>query len=192
MPKRNAIVITGTPGVGKTTVARGLASKLGLRLIELNTLAREGGAIGGRDPKRGSLIIKPRRVRALLRRALEGEEGTVIIEGHYGEVVPEELVRAAVVIRLNPLVLRGRLRERGYDEVKVGENVEAELIDVCLSKAVDAFGERVREVDATGCSEEELEEEVWKAASGEGGLPPGSIDWASKLEGRDLEEALRG
>ncbi len=189
---RNAIVITGTPGVGKTTVARRLASKLGLRLIELNTLAREGGAIGGRDPERGSLIIKPRKVRALLRRALEGEAGTVIVEGHYGEVVPKEFVKTAVVIRLNPLVLRGRLLERGYDEAKVRENVEAELIDFCLSKAVGAFGKRVREVDATGSSEQELEEEVWRAASGEGGLPPGDIDWASKLGGRDLEEALQG
>lgn len=177
------MVITGTPGVGKTAVAKRLAEKMGVRLIELNLLAREAGGVEGKDPQRGTDIIKPRVVRSALRRILKESGEMVIVEGHYGELVPPEFVKVAIVLRTNPLSLTERLKGRGYPEAKVKENVEAELLDYCLIKAVEAYGEgRVVEVDTTELDTEGAVKEGEGIIRGEGGLPAGSINWIARLE----------
>jgi adenylate kinase len=177
------VVITGTPGVGKTAVAKRLAEKMGVRLIDLNLLAREVGAISGKDLERETKIIKPRVLKSALRKILKESEETVIIEGHYGELVPQEFVKVAIVLRTNPLMLRERLKKRGYPEAKVKENVEAELLDYCLINAVEAFGEgRVAEIDTTELDAEGAVREGEGIIRGEGGLPAGSINWIAKLE----------
>jgi len=180
---RNVVVITGTPGVGKSTVARRIADRTGFKLIQLNLLAEEVGGIGGTDPERETQIVKPGVIRRALRKILKESEGTVIVEGHYGEVVPSESVRVAVVLRTDPLKLRDRLRSRGYPEAKVKENVEAELLDCCLIDALEAFGQgRVVELDTTELDTEGAVREVESIVHGKGGKPPGSINWIAKLE----------
>jgi adenylate kinase len=190
---RNVVVITGTPGVGKSTVARRIADRTGFRLIQLNLLAEEVGGIGGADHERETQIIKPGVIRRALRKILKKSEGTVIIEGHYGELVPSEFVRVAVVLRTDPLKLGERLRSRGYPEAKVKENVEAELLDCCLIDALEAFGEaRVVEVDTTELETEGAVREVEGIVRGKGGKPPGSINWIAKLEGEGkIKDLLR-
>ncbi|MEJ5293498.1 MAG: adenylate kinase family protein [Candidatus Methanosuratincola sp.] len=179
---RKAVVITGTPGVGKTTVARELARADGYRLIELNALAKEVGALADQDPRRGAAIIDEAKLRRELSRVLKAEGAKFIVEGHYGEIVPPRFVERAVVIRLDPRVLRQRLVERGYPPSKVDENVQAEVLDVCLVNAVEAFGEgAVVEVDATGLGSQPLLNSVREAISGRG-LAPGSVNWVAQLQ----------
>ncbi|RLI08353.1 nucleotide kinase, partial [Candidatus Bathyarchaeota archaeon] len=48
-----AIVITGTPGVGKSTVASPLSEELGARLIELGPLVAPQGLPEGLDDETG-------------------------------------------------------------------------------------------------------------------------------------------
>jgi adenylate kinase len=126
-----------------------------------------------------------------LKNVLEESTGEVVVEGHFGELVPKVYVKMAIVLRTNPLVLRDRLRKRGYPAKKVKENVEAELLDACLIAAVEAFGEMVVcEVDTTEITPEDAAEHVLAAIHGRGGLPVGSISWVTRLEGeghlRDL------
>jgi adenylate kinase len=182
MVNLNAIVVTGTPGVGKTTVSKLIAQQKGFRIIELNALAKEG-RIEGKDPERDAMIVKPRAIMAALKKILKGSRDTFLIEGHFGEIVPQEYVKLAIVIRIDPELLKERLAERGYAESKIKENVEAELVDSCLIGAMDAFGEeRVREIDATSLSQEALVGEISAAIDGKGGLPVGSVNWIAKLE----------
>ena len=179
---RNAIVITGTPGVGKTTVAKALSEILGFKLIELNKLAEEVGGIGDYDAKRDTWNIKEEKIREKLHSILK-EGGNFIIEGHWGDLVPKEYVRLAIVIRTNPLVLMERLKKKGYRENKVRENAQAELLDYCLIKAVEEFGkERVFEVDSTNTSLDNLVSEIVKIINERKGRPPGSINWIKTLE----------
>jgi len=179
---KNTIVITGTPGVGKTTVARELARADGYRLIELNSLAKEAGALSGEDPERGAAIIDEAKLKREIAKALKADGPKFIVEGHYGEVVPPKYVERAVVIRLDPRILRLRLVERGYPPSKVDENLQAEILDSCLVNAVEAFGEEaVLEVDATGLDFQRLVASVREAINGRG-LPPGSVNWVERLQ----------
>ena len=192
MADRNAIVVTGTPGVGKTTAAKRIAEKGDFKLIELNKIASKGG-IAGKDPDRDSLIINPRKIRATLRKILGDKNETFIIEGHFGDLVPEKFVRLAIVLRIDPLMLGERLRNRGYSEEKVRENVEAELVDSCLISAVEAFGnDRVMEIDATDLDGDSLTDIVLSTINGKAGMPAGSVNWMLKLEEEGkLQKLLR-
>ncbi len=175
-------MITGTPGVGKTTVSREIARSEGYRLIELNSLAMEVGAVSGEDPERGSMIIDEPKLKRELAKVLKSEGAKCIVEGHYGEVVPPRFVEKAVVIRLDPRVLRQRLVERGYHPAKIDENVQAEILDSCLVNAVDAFGKgAVLEVDATRLEVKQLVSKVIEAIAGRGN-EPGSVNWIALLQ----------
>lgn len=188
---KDAIVITGTPGVGKTTAARELARCEGYSLIELNQLAKEIGAISGEDTERGAALIDEVKLRSELRRILTGGGRKFLVEGHYGEIVPSGLVKMAIVVRLDPRVLRQRLAERGYHPSKVKENVQAELLDACLISAVETFGaERVFEVDATGLGVPDLVAKIRDAIRGRG-EKAGRVNWVEQLH-RDgaLQEFL--
>lgn len=193
MRSKRAIVITGTPGTGKSSVAEAVAKKTGAKVVNLNVVAAESGALGGNDDARGSRIVRT----GVLRRALGGMlgdgKGDVVVEGHFGEIVPKGHVKVAIVLRTNPFVLRERLSGRGYSADKIGENVEAELLDACLIAAVEAFGEEnVKEVDTTSLTPEEAADEVIRAVRGAGGLSAGSISWVTQLESEGrLRELIR-
>jgi adenylate kinase len=176
-----AIVLTGTPGTGKTTIAKEL-EKGGMRVIELNKIVMDSGAYESIDRDRSAKVIKPQAVKRALTKALSSGEGTVLVEGHFGELVPSKFVVIAIVLRTYPLELMERLKKKQYSDEKVRENVEAELLDSCLIAAVNAFGEeKVVEVDTTGLEPEEVVGKVKEAMDGKG-LPPGSTNWISKLE----------
>lgn len=181
MASGEAIVITGTPGVGKTEVAKMLSRETGRKLIDLNALAKESRGIKGRDSARGASIVDVSAVRKALRKALKVDQN-VIIESHFAEIVPDEFVKVAIVLRCNPLVLKERLARRGYPDSKVKENVEAELLDSCLIAAMKSFGDRVREIDTTGREVSEVVKEAERAFRGKGGLVAGSVNWISVLE----------
>lgn len=168
--------------MGKTTVAKALSEILGFKLIELNKLAEEVGGIGDYDTKRDTWNIKEEKIKEKLHSVLKGG-GNFIIEGHWGDLVPKEYVRLAIVIRTNPLVLMERLKKKGYRENKVRENAQAELLDYCLIKAVEEFGkERVFEVDSTSASLDNLVSEIVKIINEGKGRSPGSINWIKTLE----------
>ncbi|MEM4706421.1 MAG: adenylate kinase family protein [Candidatus Methanomethylicaceae archaeon] len=174
--------MTGTPGVGKTTIAKILSNRLGLKLIELNKFVKDINAIIGLDEKREAEIIDERKVRKELLKILSKNSG-YIIEGHWGEIVPKKYVDYVIVIRAHPLVLMERLRKKGYNEEKIKENVQAELLDYCLIKAVEVFGEeKVFEYDNTKEDIEESINNIIKIIKEGIGLKPGSINWISKLE----------
>lgn len=79
------IIITGVPGVGKTTVLSKAAEKLGLDTVvygtEMLRVARDDGLVEDRDEMRK---LDPETQRAVQRRAAEAiaEKGRVIVDTH--------------------------------------------------------------------------------------------------------------
>jgi len=181
---RKAIVITGTPGVGKTTVGTLLARRLGAEPVELGALVKREALHEGLDEETGSLIVD---LGALSKRIIEliasKPDRTFVVIGHYAQnVVPRELVLRAFVLRRDPRELRSVLIARGYSGRKLYENLQAEILDVCLYEAVEAYGpELVYEVDVSGREPIEVVEEMEEAL--EGGLSRvGIVDWLGLLE----------
>jgi adenylate kinase len=168
------IALTGTPGTGKTTVAK----LLPFRVIDINGLIKDEGLSLGTDRERGCLIADvdslAKRVEEL---APEKDEEMVILEGHFSH----QLAAEAIVLRTSPKVLRVRLALRGYPEKKVRENLEAEALDVILVEAAE-WCDRTSEIDTTGRSPQEVAELVVGILRREIEMPPGKIDWTGEME----------
>lgn len=169
------IALTGTPGCGKSSVAQELKRR-GYKVISVKEFAEmhKCARLQGKE-----VVID---VERLSRFRFDG-----IVEGHLSHLLKPEI---AIVLRCNPLLIKKRLIERGWDYNKVMENVEAELIDVILVEALENCG-KVYEVDTTELSVEEVASIVEKIIRGDvEGFEPGKIDWISLLEDR-IEEVTR-
>jgi hypothetical protein len=59
------IILTGTPGVGKTTHAEQLARATGLKHVSVNQIVKDEGFHEGKDEETGSWIVDEDKVRSL-------------------------------------------------------------------------------------------------------------------------------
>lgn len=186
-----AIVIGGTPGTGKTRIAKILASKLRVEAVSLGELAEQEGCVSARDKARDTGIINEDCLVEAILDIVDDRSKRIIIEGHYVDLVPNDSVEIAVVLRTHPETLRERLLERGYSKAKIDENIEAEVLGVCQLDALDAFGEeKVFEIDTTDLIPTEVASSIEELLKSESA--PLRIDWMETLEAEGrLDEFLR-
>ena len=64
---KKAIVVSGTPGTGKTTLARKLAKELHLKYIDINNVIKRYNLAEGYDSKRRTKIIPLRKLNSVLK-----------------------------------------------------------------------------------------------------------------------------
>jgi len=151
------ILISGTPGVGKTTTSNLLKSK-GYSVLNFNDFIIRYGLYFGYDFSRDSVIIDEEILESKIRQELEQLKGLLIIEGHTSEIVPKEFVKVAFILRCNPSILRDRLTlSRDYSLDKIEENVQAEIMDECLIAMQEQLpSSKILELDSTNSSPEEI------------------------------------
>jgi len=170
------IVITGTPSTGKSSISKKLSERLGWRLISLNDLARELNAYSGEDKKRGAKIVDMNKIKKYFRKVNEN----VIIEGHIAHEIPSDII---IVLRCDPKILEKRLKKKYPDnKEKVKENVQAEILGVITSEAVEK-NKRVYEIDTSKKGVEENVDDILNILDGRVlEYKVGSIDWLEKYE----------
>ncbi len=181
---KRVILVTGTPGIGKTVVARMLASRLDANYVNLGELVERENLILGVDEDRGTLIADTGKVSKRLKQIMEASDRDVIVDGHYAvDVVPAEKVHLVFVLRRDPDELKGLMERRGFRERKLWENLAAEILDACLWDAVKTCGsDKVCEVDASGKSVSEVVEEIVTILEEKRACHVGTVNWLGKLE----------
>ncbi|NYB51617.1 MAG: AAA family ATPase [Methanobacteriaceae archaeon] len=179
------ILVTGTPGTGKTTISTLLSEKLGCLLVDINQLVEEKHLYTGLDPEKGYKVVDMDALKKELQKIVDKSDdlirnSCVIIEGHLSHYFPQaDLV---VVFRTEPLILEKRLQERGWRDVKIRENLEAEALDLCTWEAYQIHGEKVHEVDTTKITHSGAVNTVLDIISGKKSLKPGKIDFSAFFE----------
>lgn len=189
------LIVTGTPGVGKSSASELLASRIGARLISLGALVEKEELHVRVDRNRDTLVADMKRVRERVEDTIANSVGDIVVEGHYAvDVVPPEDVHLVFVLRRDPQELERVLRERLYREEKVRENLAAEILDVCLYDAVTRCGvNSVCEVNVTGRKVEDVVEEIVQILEGKRKCRVGLVDWLGRLEAEGrLDEYLEG
>ncbi|MBI5228765.1 adenylate kinase family protein [Candidatus Micrarchaeota archaeon] len=178
------LVITGTPGTGKTSIARELSHKLGCYLFELNQIAEEKNLFTG-ETERGSKVVK---LAALEKEVLKKTQDveSFVAEGHLACEfhIPCD---AVLVLRANPLLLLKRMKKRGYSPEKIRDNLLCEILDYCLLKTeLNYPPEKIIQINASkNLSPKKILGRINRIKSDK-------VDWAEMLlKNKQIQEALR-
>ncbi|MDD2626813.1 MAG: adenylate kinase family protein [Methanomethylophilus sp.] len=171
------IALTGTPGVGKTSVSAELRRR-GYAVVDINEHLKKYGLLGERDVLRDTYNVDMDALNSSLAE-YRAKPGLVFLDSHLSH---ETDCSRIIVLRCEPHVLAERLRARGYAERKVRENVQAEVLDVILCEATDTEIP-VNEIDCTYGKAADAAVLIERIIKGEGGLcPPGKVDWSGEME----------
>ena len=136
------VLITGTPGTGKSTFVQALvAQHSNLTAVDVGALVRDKQLHQGWDAEYQTYELDEERLLDELEDILE--PGGRVVEYHAAELFPERWFDLVLVLRSENGVLFARLEERGYSERKLQDNVEAEIMQVILDEAREAYREEI-------------------------------------------------
>jgi adenylate kinase len=141
------IIVTGTPGTGKTTYAKKFAKDKNYEYIDVKEVIKENNLSENHDDELDTDIIDTDKLNGVLIDIIKKEKD-VVIDSHLSHYLPPELVDECIVTKCNIKTLKKRLVERGYSESKVHENLDAEIFDVCRIEALES-GHNVIVIDTT-------------------------------------------
>jgi len=177
------ILISGTPGTGKTTVAQQLKARYAAVCINLTDLALEKGFTLEEDAARQTQVADLAQLVAFIEDYIRTHEGNMIIEGHYVDVIPDELISVLIILRTDPRVLEPRLKTKGFWPSKIRENLQAEILGTCTAFALEMHDRaKLYEVDTSTATPEESTARIQEFIENRPSSNVGEIDWLQQLE----------
>ncbi len=146
------IAVTGTPGTGKSTIARKLSLLLDYAYLDGSKLVKTAKLAEKYDKRRKTAVVDPSLfTRAVLKvRDSEAKRGSkgLIVDSHLAHFLPPREVAACVVLTCSIPELERRLEKRGYGMAKIRENLDAEIFDTILVEAAESR-HKIMKIDAT-------------------------------------------
>ena len=141
------ILITGTPGVGKTSFSVLLQEKLkelkGLdfKNINIGKLVNEKKLYKNWNKEFDVPEFDDDMVNDELEPFLN--EGGVILDFHSSSFLPESAINLVVLLRCNNTELYDRLAARGYSDKKITENIDCEIMEVTSDEVKNSYKEDI-------------------------------------------------
>ena len=155
------ILVTGTPGVGKTTLCTLLENQLeeaykikGFQYIKLVEWINNKKLY----KKWNEEFNVPEFDEDMVCDELEpymSNQGGIILEFHSCDFFPERWFDLVVLLRCNNTELYDRLQDRGYSEKKITENIECEIFGVLQEEVMSSYKEEIV-LELTSEKEEEV------------------------------------
>jgi adenylate kinase len=130
------ILISGTPGTGKTTIAESLSLKLVIPSFNVHNEALRLGLVEGKDMDRDADIINETEIEKIVIDLCKNNN-SFILEGllsHYALPIENRL---CIVVKCNISVLNERLSKRGYSNSKIRENLDSEIFCIIENEAME-------------------------------------------------------
>ena len=142
------IIISGTPGTGKTTTAKKLAREKNYEYIDVAKLIKENKLSSGYDKKRKTNIIDVKKLNKFLINLTniykkDKKVKGMIIDSHLSHYLPPKYVDLCIITKCNLKTLQKRLKKKHYHKEKIRENLDAEIFDICLYEAKE-LGHKIK------------------------------------------------
>jgi adenylate kinase len=139
------VLITGTPGTGKTSLAALIVERLGescAKHVNVGEIAQLHKCYDGRDEVLDTNILDEDKLLDILETTFqeaEDESVSCVADFHVCEIFPERWFDLVLVLRTQTEVLFDRLEERGYSNKKRDENMQSEIMQVILDEARESY-----------------------------------------------------
>ncbi len=182
------IIVTGTPGTGKTTFSIGLAREIGADYISLTEFVSKHNLYGGFDRDRRSKIIDVEKTQTSLRSLLSHTQRVVVVDTHMPDrIIPREMARRVFVLRCHPRILEARLKAKRWNSKKIRENVLTEILDSCLIASVKYYDwRRVFQLDTSRNNVRACIASAKRNLSDRSARRRVKVDWLSSLDKEGL------
>ncbi|GAQ87010.1 Hydroxyacyl-ACP Dehydrase [Klebsormidium nitens] len=151
------ILVTGTPGTGKTSLCHQLAASVPLQYINIGDLVKEKELHDGWDEEYQSWNLNEDKLCDELEDRVA--EGGCLLDYHGCELFPERWFDLVVVLQTDNSVLYDRLVARGYSGRKLEDNMECEIMQVILEEARESY-EHSKVLALPSNSVEDMEQNV--------------------------------
>jgi adenylate kinase len=142
------ILITGTPGVGKTSLAMLLTDNLNEKLSNTNkryTYINIGKLITDKklytDWNKDFDVPEFDEDKVLDEIEPMIKSGGLILDFHSAFFFPDEWIQFVVLLRCDNTILYDRLKSRGYSDKKIKENIECEIMEVTSEDVKENFSQ---------------------------------------------------
>ncbi|MBS3098325.1 AAA family ATPase [Candidatus Woesearchaeota archaeon] len=132
------VIVTGTPGTGKTTLAKKLAKKLDYDYIDINKVVKENKLNKEYDKKRKCYVVDINKLNKALIKIIKNSKKSSIIDSHLSHNLPKKYVDVCIVTKCDLKELQRRLKKKNYAKQKIRENLDCEIFDICLNEAKEA------------------------------------------------------
>lgn len=142
------ISISGTPGTGKTVVAKILAKRTHANLISIKNLIKKHKIPYILDKKRNTKVVDIKDIKKAVSNELAEQERSskvkrestkdiiTFVEGHMAHFVPNKMT---FVLVCDPIILKNRLQKRKWSEKKINENILAEILEIIISESKNPY-----------------------------------------------------
>ncbi len=162
--KSPVILLTGTPGVGKTSVSKKLATLMDAELIEVGSLVRKKRLFLRYNKRRKSYVVDEFALSKELNKMIKtllGAGKACIVDTHLISVIQDEYTDFVIVLTCDPLILYNRILSKGAPIKKAVENVVSEFLNQLLVEVLERFDNRKVFVIDTSCKGvEEIASEI--------------------------------
>ena len=164
-----AIIVSGTPGTGKTTLSKKLAKRLNYYYFDVNRFISECKLYESYDRKRRTKIVDVAKLNKDLIREINTIKKSInerpnkkipikykkskkingiVIDSHLSHYLPKRYADLCIITKCDIKELNKRLKKKGYSKNKIQENLQAEIFDICLNEAKERK-HKVMAVDTT-------------------------------------------
>jgi len=170
------VAVTGTPGVGKTFIAKKLATQTGFMYLDLNSVIKKEKLYDSYDRKTKTYDVDEKKLAKFMNILLKtyaydftdlyqqqlldacnahatlksidlfkllafkknipsraAKQKDIIVDSHLSHLFDSDI---CFVVKTDIRTLHKRLASRGYSKQKIKDNIESEIMDVCLEEAI--------------------------------------------------------
>ncbi|MHA2282934.1 MAG: adenylate kinase family protein [Promethearchaeota archaeon] len=184
------IIISGTPGCGKTSVANELSKLIDVKVISLNELAVSDDFSFEYDKERKTYIVDFKIFLPYILKKIKlikrNDPKFLIIESHFSDIIPNRFIDYVFILRCDPDELAKRLKKKDYDVKKITENVQSEILGNCVNHFIQKKTKHklIYEIDTTNLNIESVAKiinDILFAKIDVDNYYLGKVDWLEKL-----------
>lgn len=130
------IIVSGSVGTGKTSLAKLISKQTKAEYVDVNKLIKENKLYSKYNKKFDTFEVDVDNLVKFLIKVIKNSKKSLVLDSHLIHYLPASKVDLCFITKCNLKILKKRLEKRNYSKLKVRENLDAEIFDVCVMEAL--------------------------------------------------------